>query len=1140
MTRITSDYLWLANAMEGYLCATILLEQLRIEKDVNVSTSYGNDIPLPSSPDSLKQEDINTAPLTSTSPPPASASSSSSSLKPQINVNDILNQYNAILSYYAKEWPKSSAMQSKRKLDMNNNNYITSNDKKMDGSFISADKHSLIYSEACLKVSRFLLTIYNIGKWDKETLYLLLQGSVSKSIFSSSSSSPSEVLPDTPISMSHLDKYGQSVDFSQHLFKVERVNINLWTTRVWEAHIDRLAVTDQIHLLTNMATIYSTIDYHRKASWVTFESVKRMQPLLLNNINSTTDKKLKPSKEGLLKNDGVLNVLKYICNGYGISDDDEHTLNNNDNSKVFEKNYKNKHMSFGWPSLQLVVLRQSIIISEMMHAYDDMLYYTTILLKNLYPYLLKDEQIQLANSIQRIIARRKRSGATQRDNNYWDVNIILDIKVLDPIPRAAVHQHLSFCNIILDNYNDYSSSCSDDTTPHKNNELNATTVTKTDPFIYNPFAVIKSEEKKRMLVKNEIAEFEVMLSNPFGFDLELQNISLSTSGLLFNSIQSSIIIPAYQSSKIRLSGIPEETGTLVIRGCNIKIVGFMEQEFLFNVNKECSEMYAGTRIKHSGLRMKEFEKTQVECKDILHYQLPVITEQPFLKLKSSSLIQGAIMLFEGERNCITMTFENIGKTPIDFIGLTFTDNSPKHEETEPDCPKKTVFSWDNKTSQNEQMIGKKVWIQPGSTLDVTFDIYGKRDCSQGNIQVDYGYLNRHKKMDTVEGLSKNYDMDATLKLQSDSDIVEHSNIFYTKQLYVNILITVHQPLEISNWDIHYLRLEEKDNINEHSPSSLNQPIIKYTDTNNTNNINKSVQTWTNDQTAENVIHLIENNLSFISKLPKEYDINECDDSNNYCLASLDIMNRWTFPIDIQLVIDNSDNSIKEEENRDIVYIKNKIEPGTTIRVLLPIKRMILSEEEPTINSPILIKKQLESFQINKYRSKFLQRIKATWISEITANMIREGDLDMKSSIQLTLEQLNKLKKPSVHFNPILLGPTVNRVNYKHFTCQCDQNITLKMMITNLRVDRPSRFILHLQPILNVNETTTISDLQDKVFIQGLNQVILPKISIQEKAQHEVSLYFLAKGRYEFIYHLQDIETKQIYYDHEKLIIDATT
>ncbi|CAO3627480.1 unnamed protein product [Cunninghamella blakesleeana] len=1119
MTRITSDYLWLASAMEGYLCAIILLDQLKMEKDLTASSStYENDIPLPSSPESLNQSGIDT----STSPPPTSSSIPS---KPQIAVTDILNQYSTILSYYSKEIYKASSMQIKRKLDIN--------DKRIQGSSITSDYYSLIYSEACLKVSRFLLTIYNSGKWDKETLYLLLRGTVSKS---SLPLSPRGSLPDTPVSMSHLDKYNHSSYYNQTFFKVERVDINMWTTKIWESHIDRLSTIDQIYLLNNMAAIYSSIDYSRKASWTTLESIKRMQPLLLNNINSNIDKKLKPSKEPS-KNDSILRVLKNICSGYGISGDEEHDLNNDENNKNSEIKYKNKCIPFGWPSLQLIVLRQCIVISEIVHDYDDMLYYTTILLKNLYPYLLKDEQIHLANSIQRIITRGKRSGKLHKDDNYWDINIILNIRALNPVPREVVHQHLSFNNIILDNDDNDDNRCKSS----EKNSLNPSSI-KTDPFIYNPFITPKIQEKKRLLVKNEIVEFEVILLNPFGYDLELQNISLSTSGISFNSIQSSTIIPAYQSSKINLSGVPEETGILTIRGCNIKIVGFTEQEFLFNSNKENTEMYAGVRLKHSGLKMKEIEKMQVEHTPISYFQLPVIIEQPFLKLRSTSLIQNAIMLFAGERNWITMTFENIGKIPIDFIGLTFTDNSPKND-FESDHSYKSVFSWNQKTSKNGQMIGKKVWIEPGSTLDITFDIYGKRECSQGTVQVDYGYLNRYNKMDVLEEKSP-------LKIQNDDDDDDDdddSKIFYTKQLYINILITVHQHLELNNWDIHYLRLDGKikndsNVVNNDLPSnSLIHPIMLSInkDKNNNNIINKSVQTWTNDQTSEDVINLIAN---YTSEKPTVLKNNHDQDNNtsNYCLATVDIKNQWTFPVDVQFIIDDKENDDIEKNNNNFIHIKNRIEPGTTIRALLPIKRMLLSDHNNEEVEPTNNKNQSEIIQINKYRTNILQQIKATWSSEVTSNTIREGDLDMNTVLKLTLEQLHKLKKPIIQFNPILYGSTVKQVNYKHFACQSDQNITLKMIISNIYVKKPARFLLHLQPILTINENTVYTNLQDKVFIQGLNKVILPKISMQEKAQHEMLLYFLVKGRYEFIYHVQDIETKQIYYDHEKLIIDVTS
>jgi hypothetical protein len=54
----------------------------------------------------------------------------------------------------------------------------------------------------------------------------------------------------------------------------------------------------------------------------------------------------------------------------------------------------------------------------------------------------------------------------------------------------------------------------------------------------------------------------------------------STSGAAFESTIASTTIPANASLTIRLTGTPKEAGKLIIKGCNIKIAGFSEQEFL--------------------------------------------------------------------------------------------------------------------------------------------------------------------------------------------------------------------------------------------------------------------------------------------------------------------------------------------------------------------------------------------------------------------------------------------------------------------------------------------------------------------------------------------------------------------------------
>lgn len=55
---------------------------------------------------------------------------------------------------------------------------------------------------------------------------------------------------------------------------------------------------------------------------------------------------------------------------------------------------------------------------------------------------------------------------------------------------------------------------------------------------------------------------------------------ISTSGAAFEATIASTTIPANASLTIRLTGTPKEAGKLIIKGCNIKIAGFSEQEFL--------------------------------------------------------------------------------------------------------------------------------------------------------------------------------------------------------------------------------------------------------------------------------------------------------------------------------------------------------------------------------------------------------------------------------------------------------------------------------------------------------------------------------------------------------------------------------
>lgn len=95
------------------------------------------------------------------------------------------------------------------------------------------------------------------------------------------------------------------------------------------------------------------------------------------------------------------------------------------------------------------------------------------------------------------------------------------------------------------------------------------------------------------------------------------------------------------------------------------------------------------------------------------------------------------------------------------------------------------------------------------------------------------------------------------------------------------------------------------------------------------------------------------------------------------------------------------------------------------------------------------KSQLELFW---YREILLGRIKARWIkyemdgAEDEIN--RQGELDLRTCLRLTSEQLSILKVPDVIFALTLEGCGVKQVGFKHFVCQSGERVVLTVTVIN--------------------------------------------------------------------------------------------
>jgi trafficking protein particle complex subunit 9 len=218
-----------------------------------------------------------------------------------------------------------------------------------------------------------------------------------------------------------------------------------------------------------------------------------------------------------------------------------------------------------------------------------------------------------------------------------------------------------------------------------------------------------------------------------------------------------------------MTGIATEAGLLTIRGCVVQAAGSASHEFLLPLSTDAElekrlrrrstlDCEMG-RFKYSGLDFRSWKKTgkrlslEMSSKDKRPAQFlecKVIPEQPLLRIRRTSLVHGAVMLYNGETSVLSelschclsqkyhhrinmrLTLENVSTLPVDFLTLSFDDstvgpaqqalaegNSSVFEtyETEYDLLHRPTLAWKN---QKEAKA-----VAPGQSVTAVVACYGK-------------------------------------------------------------------------------------------------------------------------------------------------------------------------------------------------------------------------------------------------------------------------------------------------------------------------------------------------------------------------------------------------------------------------------
>ncbi|KAK4177201.1 TRAPP II complex [Triangularia setosa] len=434
---------------------------------------------------------------------------------------------------------------------------------------------------------------------------------------------------------------------------------------------------------------------------------------------------------------------------------------------------------FGMQTVKLNILRSCINFSEALPDFAGVLKYSSDLLRtagsgiapgprreDAYPAISREEQVRLTTNILKTSNLSKRMGIGELAAEYWDEFLLRGIR-LEPlsITRAPV----AHAKTVLPGA----------TTARASQDV--------DPFIYNPFlkrpdtATVEST-----LVAGEPATFRLTLQNPFEMEVDIESIRLDAEGAGFESGVEHTVIGPYRTQILRISGTPKAAGTVKITGAVIKVRGCRERRFPIFVEPWAPDNEGKT--KSSGLVALEANAVTVspavERLKPYSFDLKVISPQPTVAVKSSTLPQSSVMILEGERQRFSVTLQNLSPdTPVDFLLFSFKDSTQEPLQAALNSRDATA----TELYEYELILAKKQalrlrnrdrndrFIAPGQTATFDFEILGKPGLTNGIIQVDYAHLG--------------------------VPLDEIAEQFYTRQVSMELTVTVNASIDISRVDV---------------------------------------------------------------------------------------------------------------------------------------------------------------------------------------------------------------------------------------------------------------------------------------------------------------------------------------------------
>ncbi|CAE6420852.1 unnamed protein product [Rhizoctonia solani] len=688
---------------------------------------------------------------------------------------------------------------------------------------------SLLYTEATLRTSTLLFAIWSAKGWGPVAFGTLVRGGIPP-IFANLASEGANAKSDGPIdptknlgpTLSHLsDRPTAPLAPLLRMSTITQISRAQIANVAGQAHgpwLQHLQPRDRLRALTQLATLYACLGFRRKEVYILRELLACIVDLIIcareetgtkvstgrmsmiadpnesrgggwpgvganqtGEISESTGEigvRIAETTEG---NESILRIVKYICEIYGIDVSrvqvgaDIIDTGTKDGGGV-DDDIELDSPRFGWREVQVGVVREAVQIAEALPDHRAVAQLALISLRQLNTWMNPADQHHLYTLASRSLATAHRRGDSHKID-FWSWKPVISVEV---VPSASDRIPVERP------WKDLAPSEADST------KDGATW------YSFNPRARRRGNTKAN-IVQNEIVEFAVTLQNPFAFDLEVQSLALSTTGASIQTAPVSLLIPANSFHVKHISCTPLEAGTLVVRGCMVQLPNSTPKEFTLPLASETQEASVEkrrtrllddmVRVKASGLdarrRSTLVPEPPVQERKEEFLECRVVPQLPLLRVRRTSLTQGALMLYAGECFRIRLTVENVSLLPIDFLRMSFEDSTlpalqqalaegeltvAEAYETEYELVNRPVLKWDLDGADASSMS-----LAPRQKMPIWVTCFGKEGCTNATMRIHYSFARR--------------------------DQVPSPESFFLRSLYYPLLVTVYHTLECHAMDI---------------------------------------------------------------------------------------------------------------------------------------------------------------------------------------------------------------------------------------------------------------------------------------------------------------------------------------------------